>query len=314
MPSDRAAAAAATAFSRLKRPRSRGGHGRALRLCEQTPLRLEVLVHRPVEIEVLGRQVREDQHGEPRPLEPPERRRVGGRLDHRSVVARIDHLPEQPLEVDRLGRVQPRREDGLPHAALDVPEQPGPAAGLDEDRVEQVRGRRLAVRPRDPDHVELRARVAEEERRGGRHRAAHTGDDELGHPERERPLHDERGGTVGDGLGREVVPVGGMARHAEEERAGRRRPGVEAELGDLDRSRIHDLGRAESLGEALQVHRGPSLSWRQVVRGLRSVDVGLQYLWARDRRRIPVLPGMWRRGRRGSAHARGAEGRLDPLL
>src|SRR6266508_675270 len=38
------------------------------RLCEQTPLRLEVVVHRAVKVEMVLRQIREDEHDEQRPV------------------------------------------------------------------------------------------------------------------------------------------------------------------------------------------------------------------------------------------------------
>src|SRR6266545_3942035 len=44
---------------------------RTLRLRKQSALRVEVLVHRAVEVEVVLREVGEDQHDEARPIEPP---------------------------------------------------------------------------------------------------------------------------------------------------------------------------------------------------------------------------------------------------
>ena len=47
-------------------------------------------------------QVREDEGAEADAVEPPELRPVGRRLDGGAPVARVDHLPEELLEVDRL--------------------------------------------------------------------------------------------------------------------------------------------------------------------------------------------------------------------
>ena len=81
-------------------------HDGALGLREQPPLRVEVVLHRPVEVEVLVREVREHEHGEARSVEAALGRRVRRRLHRTRGVADVDHLSEQTLQVDRLGRVQ----------------------------------------------------------------------------------------------------------------------------------------------------------------------------------------------------------------
>ena len=95
------------------------------------------------------RQVREDERGEADAVEPAERRAVRRRLHARAAVAGVEHLPELALQVDRLGRRAHGRPPLAADAALDRPEQPGPPAGRGEDRVEQERRRRLAVRAGD---------------------------------------------------------------------------------------------------------------------------------------------------------------------
>ena len=93
-------------------------------------LRLEVALHRAVEVEVVLRQVREDERREadavePAQLEPCE---VASIAQVRSPG--VEHLPEAPLQVDRLGRRSSRRPALAADAALDRAEQPGrrPAA------------------------------------------------------------------------------------------------------------------------------------------------------------------------------------------
>ena len=88
--------------------------------------------------------------GEADAVEPAELGAVRGRLDRAAPVARVEHLAERALEVDRLGR----RAHGRAPLAADraisiVPIRPGLAAGGLEDRVEEERGRRLAVRAGD---------------------------------------------------------------------------------------------------------------------------------------------------------------------
>ena len=116
--------------------RRRGGHAR-----EQPPLRLEVLLHVAVEVEMLLGEVREDERVEAHAIEPPEVRAVRGRLDHDGVVAGVEHVAEEPLQVDRLrgrvGRVARLAADDPLHGA---DEPGGVALGL-QDRAEEVRGR-----------------------------------------------------------------------------------------------------------------------------------------------------------------------------
>ena len=65
-----------------------------------------------------------------------------------------------------------------------------------------------------------------------RHRRADVLHHDLGHPEAERPLHHQRRRAARDRVGREVVPVAGESRHAEEQRARLHRPVVERQARD----------------------------------------------------------------------------------
>ena len=149
----RAARAAPIAFSRLKAPaelqldpvdRVRAGiegdgvgeargepsaplagdvDDRAVGRREERGLRLEVGLHRPVEVEVVLGEVREDEDGEAGAVEPALRLGLGGRLEDARPVAGVEHLAEQPLQVDRLGGVEAGRARLAADPALDVREQ-----------------------------------------------------------------------------------------------------------------------------------------------------------------------------------------------
>ena len=212
-----------------------------------------------MEVEVVLRQVREDERAEADAVEPAERRAVRGRLDGRAAVAGVEHLAELALQVDRLGR----RADGRPalaaDAALDRPEQPGPPAGRGEDRVEQERGRRLAVRAGHAGDLELLRRPAEELVGGDGHRCARARDDELRHVELERPLDDQRHRAVRDRVGGELVPVRARPGNAEEEAPRPGGAGVVGEVGDLDGSPPEHVRRRERRDQLVDLHRGASL-------------------------------------------------------
>ena len=122
---------------------------------EEAALRREVLLERPVEVEVVAAQVREGEGGEPDAVEPAETRAVRRRLHGAAPVAHVEHLPQRALYVDRLGRRPQSRPPLAADAALDRPQQPRPAAGGGEDREEEEARRRLAVRSGDARDLEL---------------------------------------------------------------------------------------------------------------------------------------------------------------
>ena len=122
---------------------------RRLRPREEPSLGLEVLLHRPVEIEVILAQVREDERVEADPVEPSERRAVRRRLDRGAAVSRVDHLAKETMQVDRLRRGE-RRGALLPaDDPAHGPDQPRPASRGVEHRVQEERRRGLPVRPGD---------------------------------------------------------------------------------------------------------------------------------------------------------------------
>ena len=222
---------------------------------EQPPLRLEVLLHVAVEVEVVLAQVRERERVEADTVEAAIVRAVGRGLEDDGLVPGVDHLPEQPLQVDRLrGRV--RR--GPPDAAddpLDGSDHRGRPPVRLEDRAEQMGGRRLAVRPGDPGHGQPLGRDAEEHVGGDRHRRTRGLDDELRHRDVDRALDDERDGTGRDGVRRQVVPVGTGPGHAEEERVVAHAAGVVREVEDLDGPSPDHVTRRERADQRVELHR-----------------------------------------------------------
>ncbi len=178
---------------------------------------------------------------------------MGGRFHRATPVAGVEHLPEEALEVDRLGGGAHGRAALTADAVLDRSEKAGPSAGSGEDREEEERGGRLAIRAGDARDLELAGRMAEEGVRGESHRLAGVLDDELWNGQVELALDDEDGGAVGDGVGREVVPVGLEAGDADEERPGGHPPRVVGQVGDVDRGGVGGAAGADRRGQELEV-------------------------------------------------------------
>src|SRR5262249_35386815 len=121
--------------------------------------------------------------------------------------------------------------------------------------------RRLAVGPRDADNVKPVRRPPEEHVGGRSHRRTRVRDDDLRHPNIERPLDDERDGTLRHRLAGEVVAVRTSARHAEEERPRADAVGRVRELLHVDGSATDHVDRPHCGDEALQIqHRPASLT------------------------------------------------------
>ena len=116
----------------------------------------------------------------------PRIRRMRRRLHRTRAVAGVEHLAEQPLEVDRLRRRPPH---AAPLAA-DARARPCRAARAGgrggEDRVEQERRRRLPARARHAGDLQRLRRPPEELVGGDGHRGAGVGDDELRDVDRRR--------------------------------------------------------------------------------------------------------------------------------
>ena len=230
---------------------------RCIRPDEEAAFRLEVVLHRPVEVEVVLAQVREDERREADAVEAPQRRAVRRRLHRAAPVAGVEHLPEETLEVDRLGGRPRRRPPLAVDAGLDRPEQTGPPAGGGEHRVEQERRRGLPVRPGDADDGELsrsarrrthRRQPPSQRARRARRPAARRG----------RAAARRRAPTApfATASGREVVTVDALPGDAEEERAGLDHPGVVGQVAHLALDAPDDVRRRERGDQPCEVHDG----------------------------------------------------------
>ncbi len=231
---------------------------------EQAALRLEVLLHVAVEVEMVLRQVREHERVEPHPVEPTVVRAVGRGFERDGLVARVEHLAKDPLEVDRLGC---RVRGGAGRAAddpLDRSDQPRSTSARFEDRAEHVGRRRLAVRPRDARDGEPFRRRAEEHVCRDGHRRPRRLDDELRDGDVDRALDDERGRPRGGGVGGEIVAVDARARDAEEQRAVTHPARCVGEVGDLDGTPPDHVARCERADQRVELHGaivGARLAW-----------------------------------------------------
>ena len=222
-------------------------------LGEEPALGVVVLLERPVEVEVILAQVREDEDGEADPEQALQRGAVGGGLHGGASVSGVEHLAQEALDVDRLGG-RPHR--GAPLAAdpvLDGAEETRAPAGRGKDGEEEKRGRRLPVRSRDPGDLELARRVAEEGVGRKGHRLAGVRDDELRHRQVELALDDQCGGAVGDGLRCVVVPVRLHPGDADEESPRSHAPCVVGQVGDVDGGRVRGARGVHGVGQELEV-------------------------------------------------------------
>ena len=86
-----------------------------------------------------------------------------------------------------------------------------------QDRLEQVRGRRLPVGPGHRDGGQLGSRIAEHESRDRPHRSPHRSNDDLRHVGRQPALDDDGARAGRDGARGEVVTVDRSAWDTEEQ-------------------------------------------------------------------------------------------------
>ena len=223
-----------------------------IRLREEPALGVGVGLEAAVEVEMVLRQVRENERPKACADQALQLRRVRRGLHGAAPVACFDELAEGALQVDRLGR---RARDRTPLAAdshLDRPEQTGPTTRGGKNRVEEERRRRLSVGAGHADHLELARRRSEEDVGGECHRQARIRHEELGHGDRERALREQGDRASLDGGCRKVVPVSALSWHAGEERARRDEAGVVGEIRDIDPCRVADLARPDRVGKCLE--------------------------------------------------------------
>jgi hypothetical protein len=143
---------------------------------------------------------------------------VGGDLHGHAVQPGVGHAREQLLQVARLGCRAPGRLGDAVEARLDRADEAGTPPGRPQDRLEEVRGRGLAVGARHSDDLQTLGRHPEQSRGRQSERHAHIRHDRLGdlHPI-ETPAHHERRRTARHRVGGELMPVRHQARNTEED-------------------------------------------------------------------------------------------------
>ena len=175
---------------------------------EEARLGREVVLHRAVEVEVVLRQVRERRRREAHAVDPVQLERVRRHLHRAGPVAGVEHPPERPLQVDRLGRRPLDRLGDAADALLDRAEQP--AACRPPPRGSRASRRRSwscrSCRSRRP-RAASGSGSPKKRSASGAIAAARVGHDRLRHGHVERPLGDERDGAGRDRRGRVVVAV-----------------------------------------------------------------------------------------------------------
>ena len=129
---------------------------------------------------MIARQVREHAGGERHPVHAAQRQRVRRHFHRARAAARVDHLAQQRLDVRRFRRRARRLADVVADAVGHRAEQAAPDAGRFEDRRDQIRRRRLAVRAGDADDLHLAARIAVE-RRGDQRASASRASSTIAH-------------------------------------------------------------------------------------------------------------------------------------
>ena len=195
---------------------------------EQPALRLEVVLHRPVQVEVVLREVREDEGVEADAVEPLQRRAVRRRLDGDAPVAGVEHLAEEPLQVDRLGSRVRRGPGDAADDPLDGADEPRRAARRRRARI--AGGTCVVVLPFvpvTPTTSSERGRLAEERVRGDAIGARASSTSSCGTSSSSGRSTTRAAAPAATACGGEVVPVRARPGDAEEDgaraRRGRRR-------------------------------------------------------------------------------------------
>ena len=203
-------------------------------------------------------EVREDERSEAHAVEPVQRGGVRRRLDRARAVAGVEHLAEQPLQVDRLRRRALHAAPLAADARLDRAEQARPPARRGENREEQERRRRLPVRAGDAGDLELLGRMAEELVGRGRHRGARIGDDDLRHRSSSGRSTTSAAAPRSTASAAKSCPSACAPGTQKNAAPARNRPRVVCEVGQLDRSAPDDIDRPDRGGEALEIHHRPA--------------------------------------------------------
>ena len=223
---------------------------------KQRALGGEVVVEGLVKVEMVARQVREDDRLEDDTGRALERQSMRRGLHDARPVAAVDHRAEHALQLDRVGGRELRRPLDSGDAVDDGAQKARPQAGRREDLGQQVSGRGLAVGAGDGGDAQLARRIAEEQRRHEGHGVPRSGHEDLGDGQGERAFADEGDRPGGDRLGGEVVPVGLQSGDAEEERSGSDVTGAAGQRSDFDVGIAVDATSFKTGGECGYVHAG----------------------------------------------------------
>ena len=113
---------------------------------EKFHLRLEIILHRPVKIEMVLGEVGEDRDVPFEATNPVLRERVRRDLHRGGLAASVDHLREQFLNFERLGRCPNRGQNPVHDFVAHRPEQSATHARFLTNMFDQERRGRLAVR------------------------------------------------------------------------------------------------------------------------------------------------------------------------
>ena len=218
------------------------------------------------------REVREDPDVERQTLGARECQRVGRHLHRHAPDATIAHVRQHRLQLQRLRRRLVGGPRLVPEHVLDGADHAGGQAARAQQRLDQIRGRGLAVGPGDSDQREL-ARwmpvvgAGKPRQRHPRRRHEHLSDGEVGD---RLALGDDDGRAAPDRVGDEATAVLLEARHRHE-------AGARLDAARVARDRRH-RGRQRADHALLGERR------EQVVHGRRSH----RHLTARAPRRAPA--------------------------
>ncbi|MNT74723.1 hypothetical protein D3C72_2135660 [compost metagenome] len=102
-----------------------------------------------------------------------------------------------------------------------------------QNTLDQIRGRRLAVRSGDADHLHPAARRAEEHVRQQRHGEAAVAYHDLRELQIQPALDHKRRRSGRSRLRRIIMPVNGKARQADEHVARLHLPGIDLQIGNF---------------------------------------------------------------------------------
>ncbi len=216
---------------------------------EQQRLGAAVLLHGTVEVQVVLGEVGKHAHLIAHAVHPVQGQGMGGDLHHHMGAARVPHPGEEPLELKGLRRGSLRGKGLLAdHVLIGADEARLGPRRLLQNGFEQVGGGGLAVGAGDPHHGHVLRGMAEEVGPHCRQRPAGIRHLDIGDVPLRRLLAQHRRRAGLHGLFDEIVPVCGEAGHGYKQSAGPHRPGVIADVRNLQ---LH-VRRGGQDGDSLQ--------------------------------------------------------------